>query len=63
MLGPDGVIRLDQGSWVTRFTKFIGIGDIELAEVWSLYLRLKIADSLQIKKIKIEIDCEHIYIL
>lgn len=63
LLGACGVIRSDQGSWVIGFTKFIGIGNIELAEAWSLYLGLKIASSLHIKSVEIETDCQRIHTL
>lgn len=63
LLGAGGVIKTEQGDWTLGFTKFISIGDAKLAEAQVLFLGLKIANSLNIKNIEIETDCQQIYTL
>lgn len=60
MIGAEGIIGMDKGIWVISFMKFIGYRNIELAQAWSLYLGLKIANNLKTKNLEIETDCHQI---
>lgn len=42
------------------FSKFISLGNMRLAEAWSLFLGLEIAIFIRIQKLKIEIDSQEI---
>lgn len=44
-LGAARTIRDENGIWVIGFTKYMGKGEIELVEVWSLYLEIEITIS------------------
>lgn len=61
ILGAGGVIRTDQGVWILGFTKFIGVGPIDLAEAWALQIGLEIASSLNFRRIEIELDCQEVF--
>lgn len=57
LLTAKGVIRTDEGEWILRFAKFIGLKTIEMIEAWSLQISLEITILINIKKIEIEVVC------
>lgn len=42
-IAAGGIVRSDRGTWVIGFTKFIGIGEIIMAEAWTVYIGLQIS--------------------
>lgn len=61
LIAMEGVIRSDQGIWITGFGKFLGMENVDLAKAWSLQIRLQLVSSLNIKKLEIETDFQEIY--
>lgn len=60
-IAAGGVLRDEQGHWITGFLKFLGKGYILLAETLSLYIGLKIAIDCKRKKLEIETDSEELF--
>jgi ribonuclease HI len=56
VIGAGGVIRDWSGNWVQGFSHYIGAGEIFEAEVWGLYIGLKMAVDLQLKNLLVESD-------
>lgn len=54
--GIGGIIRDHKGNMISAFSKNIGIASNNKAEVWALYLGIKIANELEITDIIIETD-------
>lgn len=42
LIAIGGVIRTDNGQWYLGFEKFIGLGEVDLAEAWALQIGLEI---------------------
>lgn len=54
LLGGSGCIRDEHGNWILGFAKFIGIGSTLQEELWTMYLGLKLASSMNIVKLEVE---------
>ncbi|KAF7842298.1 ribonuclease H [Senna tora] len=50
------VIRKDDGTWFSGFSKKLGKGSIFLAEIWGAFLDLKLTWECNIKKVILETD-------
>ena len=55
-IGAGGIIRNWSGSWIQGFSHNIGGGELIQAEVWGIFIGLKMTNDLQIKKLLIESD-------
>lgn len=54
--GAGGVLRNSSGEWIHGFTHHIGSGEILQAEVWGIFIGLKMAMDLHIQKIEVASD-------
>lgn len=54
--GAGGVIRNWSGDWIKGFTHHIGEGEVLQAELWGIFIGLKLAADLCIKKLEVESD-------
>ncbi|KAF7844864.1 reverse transcriptase [Senna tora] len=57
LMAAAGVIRDHLGHWISGFSKFIGPGCSLAAELWGLFLGLKLAKDIGIKNLMVETDC------
>ncbi|KAF7809410.1 putative ribonuclease H-like domain-containing protein [Senna tora] len=57
LMAAVGVIRDHLGHWISGFSKFIGPGCSLAAELWGLFLGLKLAKEIGIKNLMVETDC------
>lgn len=55
-IGAGVVIRNSTGEWIHGCTHYIGSGEILQAEVWGIFIGLKMAMELHIQKIEVESD-------
>ncbi|KAF7843192.1 putative ribonuclease H-like domain-containing protein [Senna tora] len=53
-----GIIRDNNGSWLSGYAQFIGVGCSIQAELWSLYLGLRRAKDMGIQLLEVESDCQ-----
>lgn len=51
-----GIIRDCSGNWIQGFSDHIGIGEVIQAEIWSIYVGMKLASDMQIKNLLVESD-------
>jgi ribonuclease HI len=58
MAGCGGILRNDNGIWITGFSKFLGSTTAYMAEVWGLYEGLSLARSLGIERLEVQVDSE-----
>ncbi|PRQ40559.1 putative ribonuclease H-like domain-containing protein [Rosa chinensis] len=56
VIGAGGLIRNSSGVWIKGFTHSMGVGEIVEAEAWGLYIGLKLALDLHIKRLEVESD-------
>lgn len=54
--GAGGVIRNWSGDWIKGFTHHISEGEVLQAELWGIFIGLKLAADLCIKKLEVESD-------
>lgn len=50
------MIRDDSGRWLGGFAKFIGDSSIFIVELWGLFEGIKLAISLGVKNVEINLD-------
>lgn len=56
IIGTVAVIRNCNGEWINGFCHHIGSGEVLQAEVWGIFIGLKLASSLQIRLLEVESD-------
>ena len=61
--GGGGLIRNENGDWVMRFARSLGITSGVMAELWALKDGLTLASQLRIADICVELDVELIVVL
>ncbi|KAE8671089.1 hypothetical protein F3Y22_tig00111996pilonHSYRG00170 [Hibiscus syriacus] len=55
------MIRDEHGSWIQGFTKTIGAYSILDAELWGVYEGLKVASTLEIRRLQVETDSMEVW--
>ena len=56
IIGAGGVVRDCSGNWIQGFSHHIGFGEVIQAEIWGIYIGLKMAADLQLKHLLVESD-------
>ncbi|KAK6924334.1 Ribonuclease H domain [Dillenia turbinata] len=55
-----GLIRDERGSWITGYMMNIGKVEALKAELWRMREGLRIARSLELERLEVEVDCLHL---
>ncbi|KAL4297736.1 hypothetical protein GQ457_12G008990 [Hibiscus cannabinus] len=55
--GADGVLRDDNGAWVSGYARYVGRCDALLAELWAIHDGLLLAWDLGFQLVELESDC------
>lgn len=58
--GVGGLIRDSNGNWVEGFSKSIGTSSVLMAELWAMRDGIRMAKSLNIQSLLINMDCSEV---
>lgn len=56
--GGGGLVRLEDGSWVTGFSKFLGNTNAYLAELWAVYEGLCLLKDRGFLHVELQLDSQ-----
>jgi ribonuclease HI len=56
VIGCGGVIRGSEGEWIYGFNKFIGRGEVYMAELWSVLEGMRLVKRMKFIKVEVKID-------